>query len=167
MSQKIGPITGSRNIKIDQISDGHTSQTVDGVWSSENVALRQMALEAEGIIDIASELANTVGRLDSVPLKELSAIVQEAIGNTSIQHVDVVKAQGILSASTSQSQILKDSLTALASACSIVSGGITVAALGSPLAIAVSLPLTVALAGLCDLSVVSRLLARVRKKIGV
>lgn len=165
MAQKIGPISNSRNIDIKQVGKGNVSQTVEAISSSDTVELRQLAIAADETIAMASELANSAERFASLPIKELVDLIQEEIGGLCIQYKDVEKAQAVLPITATASQPLKDSLSALAAASSIISGGITVASLSSPLAMAVALPLTAALAGLCDIGAVSRLFATLRARL--
>jgi hypothetical protein len=162
-SQRIGPIRGSSRIAIEQRGDGTGSQDIAGIEDSDDVHLRQLQGQAG---DLTAEAAELVTLLATSPVTadEIRALVDESIGAHTITSADVAAARTALPESGRPPE-LSAALNALATAVSITAGGLTLAAIGNPVALAVAAPLTLGLAGIIGLDAVRSLFQRIRKRL--
>lgn len=162
-SQRVGPIERVQDVQIVQAADQAATQDVAAIRDAARVDIRQIASRHA---DLLAEAVSLADALEGLPVDrgELSSRVAAEVGDATLRPDHVALVDGAVAEHAGEARALSRSIAALGTSASIVSGGVAVAALEDPVALAVAGPLALALAGAADPVAVRRLFARLRAK---
>lgn len=158
-TQKIGNISGSKDIDLKQSSAGGAEQEIGNIEDSERVKIIQEALQQEinNLVELGDWiLAAPDGEKKRIVTKLQGIIIREA-GD---QNIDSHSIDQVVEAHLPESVENTDVGSALrdaASALSLVSGTIAVSMVTNPLLLAVAIPATLAFTGILQKDQLARI----------
>jgi hypothetical protein len=162
--QRIGPIRDSSRLDVEQRSDGQGTQEIEEIERSHDVRLRQVQEQVGSISKEATELIALL-TAEHLAVDEIRPLIDESVHRQTITSAEIDVAERTMTEGGEAGPELSAALNALATAVSLTAGGIAVAALGNPVALAVTAPLTLGLAGIIGFDVVRKIFSRIRQRL--